>query len=43
MASHYEKLMTIMETGKEKIQAIREACLEKIEACLKNREPTLEE
>jgi hypothetical protein len=38
--SHHEKLMTIMKARKEKIRAMREACLEATEACLENKEPT---
>jgi hypothetical protein len=36
--SHHEKLIT--KAGKEKIQAMRDACLEKTEACLESKEPT---
>jgi hypothetical protein len=40
MDAHHEKLMTILKTGKEKIEATREACLEKMEGCLESKEPT---
>jgi hypothetical protein len=33
----------IMEAGKEKIEAMREACLEKTEVCLESKEPASEE
>jgi hypothetical protein len=31
--------MTIMKSGKEKVEAMKEACLEKTEACLEGKEP----
>jgi hypothetical protein len=40
--SHHEKLM-IMKAGKEKIQAVWEACLEITDFCLVSKEPTSEE
>jgi hypothetical protein len=36
MNCHHKKLMMIMKAGKEKIEAMKEACLEKMEACLEN-------
>jgi hypothetical protein len=39
MDSHHEKLMTLVKADKEKIEAIREACLEKTESCLESKEP----
>jgi hypothetical protein len=38
--SHREKLMAIMKAGKEKIEAMRMACLEMTEACLESKVPT---
>jgi hypothetical protein len=40
MDSHHEMLMMIMKASKENIHAMREACLEKMDACLKSKEPT---
>jgi hypothetical protein len=37
--SHHKKLMTIVRAGKEKIEAMREVCLEKVEAFLESKDP----
>jgi hypothetical protein len=37
---HHEKLMMIMKAGKENMEAMREACLEKIGACHESKETT---
>jgi regulator of sirC expression with transglutaminase-like and TPR domain len=40
MGSQREKLVVIMKAGKEKIVAMRMACLQKAEACLESKMPT---